>query len=116
EKSGLSVETGGVDATTMRGAVGDLYGNKDYNVLYNFKSTGMTLPQSMLVTTRRTAASKPQVIEAYLKTMIEAIAMTLDPANKELVTRLIASNLRLANPADAEEASYGVINSYEPGA
>ena len=101
----LALETGGVDATTLRGAVGDLYGNKGYNVLYNFKSTGMTLPQSMLVTTRRTAASKPQVIEA--------IAMTFDPANKELVTRLIASNLRLANPADAEEAYYGVINSYE---
>ena len=109
----LALETGGVDATTLRGAVGDLYGNKGYNVLYNFKSTGMTLPQSMLVTTRRTAANKPQVIEAYLKTMIEAIAVTLDPANKELVTRLLASNLRLTNPADAEESYAAVINSYE---
>src|SRR5947208_5988648 len=101
----LALETGGVDATTLRGAVGDLYGNKGYNVLYNFKSTGMTLPQSMLVTTRRTAANKHQVIEA--------IAVTLDPANKELVTRLLASNLRLTNPADAEESYAAVINSYE---
>ena len=37
----------------------------------------------MLMTTRRIAAAKPQVIEAYLKTMIEAIAVTVDPANKE---------------------------------
>src|SRR5207237_5430621 len=108
----LALETGGVDATTLRCAVGDLYGNKGYNVLYNFKSTGMTLPQSMLVTTRRTAANKPQVIEAYLKTMIEAIAVTFDPANKELVTRLLASNLRLS-PGDAEESYQAVINSYE---
>ena len=109
----LALETGGVDVTTLRGAVGDLYGNKGFNVLYNFKNSGMTLPQSMLVTTRRTAANKPQVIEGYLKTIIEAIAMTLDPANKELVTRLIAANLRLANAADAEEAYASVINSYE---
>jgi NitT/TauT family transport system substrate-binding protein len=68
----LALETGGVDATSLRGAVGDLYGNKGYNVLYNLKATGATLPQNMLVTTRRTAAAKPQVIEAYLKTMIEA--------------------------------------------
>ncbi len=109
----LALETGGVDATTLRGSVGDLYGNKGYNVLYNLKTTGATLPQNMLVTTRRTAAAKPQVIEAYLKTMIEAIAVTLDPANKELVTRLLVSNLRLTNPADAEESYLAVINSYE---
>jgi NitT/TauT family transport system substrate-binding protein len=108
----LAMETSGVDATALRGAVGDLYGNKGYNVLYNFNATGVTLPQSMLVTTRRIAAAKPQVIEAYLKTMIEAIAVTLDPANKELVTRLLASNLRLS-PADAEESYQAVIDSYE---
>lgn len=109
----LALETGGVDATTLRGSVGDIYGNKGYNVLYNLRNSGMTLPQNMLVTSRRTAANKPQVIEAYLKTMIEAIAVTLDPANKELVTRLLAANLRLTNPADAEESYHAVINSYE---
>ena len=109
----LALETGGVDATSLRGAVGDLYGNKGFTVLYNLKATGATLPQNTLVTTRRTAAAKPQVIEAYLKTMIEAIAITLDPTNKELVTRLLVSNLRLTNPADAEESYLAVINSYE---
>ena len=59
-------ETGGVDATALRGAVGDLYGNKGYTTLYNFKTTGVTLTQNMLVTTKRIAAAKPQVIEAYL--------------------------------------------------
>jgi len=108
----LALETGGVDATALRGAVGDLYGNKGYNTLYNFKTIGETLPQTMLATTRRIAAAKPQVIEAYLKTMIEAIAVTFDPANKELVTRLLASNLRLT-PADAEESYHAVINAYE---
>jgi NitT/TauT family transport system substrate-binding protein len=109
----LALETHGVDATTLRGAMGDLYGNKGYNILYNLKTTGTTLPQNMLVTTRRIAANKPQVIEGYLKAMIEAIALTLDPANKELVIRLLASNLRLSNPADLEEAYQSVIHSYE---
>jgi ABC-type nitrate/sulfonate/bicarbonate transport system substrate-binding protein len=109
----LALETGGVDATTLRGSMGDLYANKGYNILYNFKGAGVTLPQNMLVTTRRIAAKKPQVIEAYLKSMIEAIAITVDPANKELVTRLLASNLRLSNPADAEESYHAVVNSYE---
>ncbi len=109
----VALESASVDATTIRGAVGDLYGGKGYTVLYNFKTTGVTLPQNTLVTTRRTAAAKPQVIDAYLKAMIEAIAMTVDPANRELVTRLIAVNLRLPNPGDAEESYAAVVNSYE---
>ena len=109
----LALETNGVDATTLRGSMGDLYGNKGYSVLYNLKKTGATLPQNMMVTTRRTAAAKPQVIDAYLKAMVEAIALILDPSNKELVMRLIATRLRLSDPADVEESYNSVIDSYE---
>jgi NitT/TauT family transport system substrate-binding protein len=109
----LALETNGVDATTLRGAMGDLYGNKGYPILYNLKKTGATLPQNMMVTTRRTAAAKPQVIDGYLKALVEAIALTLDPANKELVSKLIASRLRLSNSADVEEVYHSVIDSFE---
>jgi len=109
----LAMESGAVEATTLRGSIGELYGNKGYNVLYNLKATGVTLPQSVLVTSRRTAAAKPQVIDAYLRSMLEAIAITIDPANKSSVTRVIAANLRLSNLADAEEAYHAVVNSIE---
>lgn len=109
----LALESGSVDATTLRGAMGELYANKGYTLLYNLKSAGVTLPQNMFVTTRRTAASKPQVIEGYLKATIEAIAMINDAANKDLVSRLLATNLRLSNPADVDEAYHAVINNYE---
>ena len=109
----LALESGSVDGTTLRGAVGDMYDHKGFTALYNFKNSGMTLPQSMLVTSRRTAAAKPQVIEAYLKTLIESIGLLLDPANQESVTKTIAKNLRLSNPADAEEAYHSVVSSYE---
>jgi len=109
----LAMESGSVEATTLRGAIGEIYGNKGFTILYNFKTTGMTLPQSVLVASRRTAAAKPQVIDAYLRTMLEAIAVTIDPANKPSVTKAIATNLRLSNPADADEAYQAVVNSIE---
>jgi len=109
----LALESGSVDATTLRGAMGEVYANKGYTLLYNLKSAGVTLPQNMLVTTRRTAATKPQVIEGYLKATIEAIAMIAEPANKELVNRLLAANLRLSNPADVEESYQAVVTNYE---
>jgi len=109
----LAMESGGVDATALRGAIGDLYGAKGFNVLYNLKAAGVTLPQTVLATTRRTAATKPQVIDAYLKTMIDAIAVTVDPAYKDGVVRTIATNLRLSNLADAEEAYHAVVGAVE---
>jgi ABC-type nitrate/sulfonate/bicarbonate transport system substrate-binding protein len=109
----LALESGSVDATTLNGSVGDIYGNKGYPVLFNFRGSGVTMPQTMVVTTRRIAASKPQVMDAYLKGLIEAIAYLLEPANKEVVTRAIATNLRLSNPNDAEEAYKAVLNAYD---
>lgn len=109
----LALESGTVDATTLRGAMGDVYANKGYTLLYDLKSAGVTLPQNMMVTTRRAAATKPQVIEGYLKATVEAIAMIADPANKEMVSRLMAANLRLSNPADVEESYHAVVGNYE---
>jgi len=109
----LALESGSVDATSLRGAMGELYGNRGYPVLFNFKGSGLTMPQTMLVTTRRTAANKPQLIEAYLKTLIEGIAFIMEPANKEIVSRILAANLRLSNPADVEETYQSVVHSYE---
>jgi ABC-type nitrate/sulfonate/bicarbonate transport system substrate-binding protein len=109
----LALESGSIDATTLNGSVGDTYGQKGYPVLYNFKGTGVVMPQTMLVTTRRVAASKPQVLESYMKALIEAIAFLLEPANKETVTRAMATNLRLANASEADEAYKAVINAYD---
>ena len=109
----LALESGSVDATALNGSVGDMYGQKGYPVLFNFKGSGVTMPQTMLVTTRRLASNRPQVVEAYAKTIVEAIAVMFDPVNKENVTRTIASNLRLTNPSDADEAYQSVLNSYE---
>jgi len=109
----LALESGTVDATTLNGSVGDTYGQKGYPVLFNFKGSGVTMPQTMVVTTRRVAANKPQVVDAYMKALVEAIAYLLDPANKEMVTRAMAVNLRLSNPSEADEAYKAVVNVYE---
>ncbi len=108
----LALETGSVDATTLRGSIGDLYASKGYTALFNFKGSSVTMSQTMVVTTRRIASSKSQLVEGYLKAFVEAIAYILEPANKESVMRILASNLRL-NLADVEEAYQSIVNSHE---
>jgi NitT/TauT family transport system substrate-binding protein len=108
----LALESGSVDATTLRGAVGDLYASKGYTALYNFKGSDVIMSQTMVVTTRRTIMNKPQLVEGYMKGFVEAIAYILEPANKEPVKRILASNLRL-NFADVEESYHSIVNSHE---
>jgi len=48
-----------------------------------------------------------------MKALVEGIAYLLDPAHKESVTRIMASNLRLSNPSEADEAYKAVVNAYE---
>ena len=52
------------------------------------------------------------MIEAYLKTMIEAIAVTCDLGEQGTRHRLLVAHLRLS-PADAEESYHAVIDAYE---
>ncbi|MBI2985322.1 MAG: ABC transporter substrate-binding protein [Deltaproteobacteria bacterium] len=109
----LALESGTVDATSLRGAMGDLYAKKGYPALFNFKGSGVTMPQAMVLTTRRSIANKPEVVEAHLKSIIEGIAFVTEPANKEIVTKLLATNLRLNKPEELEEAYNSVVNTYE---
>ena len=109
----LALESNTIDGTALSGSVGDIYASKGYPILYNFKGTGVTMPQTMMVTTRRIAAAKPQVIEGYVKGLIEAIAYMIDPVNKENVTRIMATNLRLSTVSEADDAYQAVNNSYE---
>ncbi len=108
----IALETMSVDASGLNGAVGDLYANKGYTMLFNFKGSGISLAQTALATSRRTIAAKPQVIDGYLKAFIEALAYILEPANKSALMRILASNLRLEGAA-TEEAYQAVVNSYD---
>ncbi|OGP22712.1 MAG: hypothetical protein A2038_01530 [Deltaproteobacteria bacterium GWA2_57_13] len=109
----VALETRSVDATPLNGSVGDLYASKGFTMLLNLKHAGLILPQTMLVTTRRTIATKRDVVEAYLKGFIEAIAYLIEPANKQSMLQIIASNLRLDSASAAEEAYQAVVSSYE---
>ena len=108
----IALESGSVEATSLLGSIGDLYAKKGYSMLLNFQGSGITLPQTVLVTTRRIIAAKPQLVEGYLKAFIEATAYLLEPANKGVVARIIASNLRV-DAAAAAESYQAVVQSYE---
>jgi len=109
----LALESGTVDATTLKGAMGDVYARKGYPVLFDFKGSGIIMPQTVILTTRQIVSTKPQLLEGYLKSIIEGIAFVMEPANKEFVVKTLATKLRLSKPSDAEESYQSVTQQYE---
>ncbi len=109
----VALETGNVDVSPLNGAVGDLYAKRGYSMLFNFRDAGVRMTQTVLAASRKTIAEKPEIIESYLKGLIEALAYLLDPANKSTVVGIISTNLRLGSSAAAEEAYKAVVNMYE---
>lgn len=109
----IALETKQVDASPLNGAVGDMYASKGYTMLLNLRQSGLILSQTVLATTRRTIATKRPIVEAYLKGIIEAVAYILEPANRQTLLQIIASNLRLDSAAAAEGAYEAVVESYD---
>jgi hypothetical protein len=48
------------------------------------------MPQTLVLTTRCTATNKPQLVEPYLKALIEGSVFVVEPANNNTVGRILA--------------------------
>ena len=75
-------ESGSIDATALNGSVGDLYGQKGYPGAVQFQRLGGDDAANHARHPRRLALTKPQVVDAYAKTIVEAIAVMFDPSQQ----------------------------------
>ena len=108
-----ALETGTVDAAPLNGPVGDYYSSRGYSLLYNLQTSGVAMPQDLLVTSKRILASRGPIVEAQIKAFVEAIAYLQDARNKASVKRSVASNMRLNDETVIEETYQTVLQSYE---
>lgn len=108
-----ALETGTVDAAPLNGPVGDYYSSRGYSLLYNLQTSGVAMPQDLLVTTKRILTSRAPIVEAQIKAFVEAIAYLQDARNKASVKRSVASNMRLNDETVIEETYQTVLQSYE---
>src|SRR5262245_62735184 len=104
-----SLRSGSVEATSLSPKFGQVVVSEGYRVLLNttkenvpFQSAGMVVARNMLKTT-------PQLVENIAKATIEGVAFVHKPANKEIVLRSLASNLRLSKPEQVEKAYQNMI-------
>lgn len=67
-----------------------------------FQSSGMVVSRSMM-------KSNPQLIENVAKATVEGVAFVHKPANKEIVVKSLARNLRLSKQEQLEKAYQNLV-------
>ena len=104
-----ALRSGSVEATSLSPEFGQVVVSEGYRVLLNttkenvpFQSSGLVVPRSLLKT-------NPQLVENIAKATIEGVAFVHKPANKEIVLKSLASNLRLNKQEQVEKAYQNMI-------
>ena len=104
-----ALRSGSVDATSLSPEFGQVVVSENYRVLVDlgkenvpFQSSGLVVPRSLIKT-------NPQLVENIAKATVEGTAFVHKPANKEIVVRSLARNLRLDKAERLEKAYQGLV-------
>jgi NitT/TauT family transport system substrate-binding protein len=104
-----ALRAGSVEATTLSPEIGQVVVSEGYRVLVNlgaenvpFQSSGIVVPRSLL-------KSNPKLVENVSRATVEGVAFIHKPANKEIVIKSLAANLRLTGAERLEKAYQGLV-------
>src|SRR4026207_2025524 len=104
-----ALRSGSVEATSLSPEIGQVVVSEGYRVLVDlgkedvpFQSSGLVVPRSLIKT-------NPQLVENIAKAVVEGTAFVHKPANKDIVVRSLARNLRLDKGERVEKAYQGLV-------
>lgn len=104
-----ALRSGSVEATSLSPEFGQVVVSEGYRVLVDlgkenvpFQSSGLVMPRSLIKT-------NPQLVENIARATVEGTAFIHKPANKEIVLRSLARNLRLDKGERVEKAYQGLV-------
>jgi NitT/TauT family transport system substrate-binding protein len=104
-----ALRSGSVEATSLSPEFAQVVVSEGYRVLVDlgkenvqFQSSGLVVPRSLIKT-------NPQLVENVAKATVEGTAFVHRPANKEIVMKSLARNLRLDKTERLEKAYQGLI-------
>jgi NitT/TauT family transport system substrate-binding protein len=104
-----ALRSGSVEATSLSPEFGQVVVSEGYRVLVNTGKENIPFQSAGIVVSRSLMRSNPQMVENLSRAIVEGVAFIHKPANKEIVLKTIARNLRLDRPDRIERAYEGLI-------
>jgi ABC-type nitrate/sulfonate/bicarbonate transport system substrate-binding protein len=104
-----ALRSGAVEATSLSPEFGQVVVSEGYRVLLNTTKENVPFQSSGMVVSRSMMKSNPQLVESVAKATVEGVAFVHKPANKEIVVKSLARNLRLNKPEQLEKAYQNLV-------
>jgi NitT/TauT family transport system substrate-binding protein len=104
-----ALRAGSVDATTLSPEIGQVIVGEGYRVLVDLGKEHVPFQSSGIVVPRTLIKSNPQLVENVARATVEGVAFIHKPANKEIVMKSLATNLRLSGAERIEKAYQGLV-------
>jgi NitT/TauT family transport system substrate-binding protein len=104
-----ALRSGSVEATSLSPEFGQVVVSEGYRVLVDLGKENVQFQSSGLVVPRALIKTNPQLVENIAKATVEGTAFVHKSANKEIVLKSLARNLRLDKAERLEKAYQGLI-------
>jgi ABC-type nitrate/sulfonate/bicarbonate transport system substrate-binding protein len=105
-----ALRAGSVEATSLSPEFGQVVVSEGYRVLLNTAKENVAFQSSGLVVSKSYIKSNPKLVENIAKATVEGVAFVHKPANKEIVLKSLARNLRLSKQEQVEKAYQNLIS------
>jgi NitT/TauT family transport system substrate-binding protein len=90
--------SGRIDATALEPGFGQAAKDKGLTVMSDLTKSDVPYLNTVIVASRKYAKENPQLIESFLKGVIDGLAFLPNPANEKAVKNVLAQRLKLTTP------------------
>jgi len=99
-----ALEAGEVDAVILDPARSSQLQGKGFSMLLDMYPANISAAQNALVVAGAYLREQPDVVEKVVTGLVEGIAFSLSPSNKDVVLKTLMAHMKITNPAAAESA------------
>jgi NitT/TauT family transport system substrate-binding protein len=104
-----ALRAGSVEATSLSPEFGQVVVSEGYRVLLNTSKENVPFQSSGMVVSRSMMKANSQLVENIARATVEGVAFVHKPANKEIVLKSLARNLRLSKQEQVEKAYQNLV-------
>jgi ABC-type nitrate/sulfonate/bicarbonate transport system substrate-binding protein len=108
-----ALDTGTIDVATLDKVFTNILKQKGFSVLLDLYHTNIPMIGMSALAQKSSIDKRPEIVENFLKAMLEGLAFSLSPENKVTVIRTIMKRLKITDPPAAEMAYLDIVNIME---
>jgi ABC-type nitrate/sulfonate/bicarbonate transport system substrate-binding protein len=105
-----ALETGTIDVATLDKVFTNVLKQKGFSIVLDLYHANIPMIGMSALAQKSSIDKRPEIVENFLKAVLEGLAFSLSPENKTTVIRTIMKRLKITDPPAAELAYLDIVN------